>query len=122
MLKCLMPPSAAGSSVDTKANIGHLAFIRQTQMTLVFFFLCFFFIEAFTEHLDLAFFFLFFFTYMKDYPDSFISCPFQCHYFGQHSGYLVYCGTGCRTLLRAGCKRQERREQDQPVHHIVSRE
>lgn len=49
------------------------------------------------------------------------SFPVQCHYFGQHTGYLVYRGTGCRTLLCASCKRQEWREQDQPAHHLVSR-
>lgn len=49
------------------------------------------------------------------------SFPVQCHYFGQHTGYLVYRGTRCRTLLCASCKRQEWREQDQPAHHLVSR-
>lgn len=48
--------------------------------------------------------------------------PPQCHHSGQHPGYPVYGGTRRWTLLRPSGKWQERREQDQPAHHLVSRE
>lgn len=46
----------------------------------------------------------------------------QRHHPGQHAGHPVHGGAGRRALLRPSGKRQERREQDQPAHHVVSGE
>lgn len=118
MLKCLMPLSAAGSSADTRAGehiqlqLGGLTLSSKADDVFV------------SQTLRLNFLIAGFLLYFSHFSTCLVCFfpPPQCHHARQHAGHPVHGGAGRRALLRPGGERQERREQDQPAHHPVSRE
>lgn len=114
-----MPLSAAGSSADTRAGehiqlqLGGLALSSKADDVFV------------SQTLRLNFLIAGFLLYFSHFSTCLVFCffpPPQCHHARQHAGHPVHGGAGRRALLRPGGERQERREQDQPAHHPVSRE